>query len=134
MFLCTDNFPPNITGQGIFTVRVREMNSYSFTVQDPGDNITVSVIGGLPSNALLEDSKDGQYTLHWNPIEAPNTTLTLLATDSLGAASTLTPKVHVCNCFNGGNCTLDGIISTDDSTILMNCDCIRGSATHAIYS
>ena len=103
------------------------MNSYNFTVQDPGDNITVSVVGGLPFTTLLEESNEGHYTLHWSPNETPNATLTLLATDSLGALSAFTPKVHVCACFNGGNCTLEGVISTDNSTIVLNCDYTEGN-------
>ena len=127
MLISTDNFPPNISGNGIFTVRVGQNNSYYFTVQDPGDNITVSVVGGLPTNAFLEESNEGHYTLRWSPTETSNATLTLLATDSLGALSTLTPRVHVCACFNGGNCTLEGVISTDNSTIVLNCDCTEGN-------
>ena len=105
------------------------MNTYSFTVQDPGDNITVGVVGGLPSNALLVDNGEGHYSLHWIPSEAPNKTLTLLAADSLGASSTLTPSVHVCACMNEGNCTLEGLPSSDASTVIMNCDCTRGNET-----
>ena len=125
-----DNFPPNITGQSTFIVRIGQMNTYSFTVQDAGDNITVRVIGELPSSAYLEDSGEGRYSLHWIPPEAPNTTLTLLAVDSLGASSTLTPSVHVCACMNEGNCTLEGLPSSDASTVIMNCDCTKGNATN----
>ena len=107
-------------------MRLGQINLYNFSVQDTGDNLTVGVVGGLPPDALLLNTGDGHYSLQLRPAAASNATLTFIATDSLGASSTFTPKVYVCACSNEGNCTLEGIASSDASTIIMNCECSQG--------
>ena len=35
-------------------------------------------------------------------------------------------KVVICACLNDGNCTLDGVLSSGESTVIMNCECLQG--------
>ena len=125
---CTDNFPPNMTGSDTFRVTVGQEAVYQFTViDDSGDNFTVEVVGGIPPNATLSDDGEGSYTFTWTLLEPTTTELVFTAVDSEGAGSALTPLVEVCACTNGGDCTLSGEPFNVSSTVIMNCDCTRGT-------
>ena len=91
---------------------------------DPGDNVTLNVQGQLPSSGL-EELGDGEFIFHWSLREPTTEPLVFVATDSSGASSSFIPRVEVCACVNGGNCTLDGILTTN-STIIMTCQCPQG--------
>jgi hypothetical protein len=54
--------------------------------------------------------------------------LAFVANDSQGASSIFTPNVEVCACVNGGNCTKDGLLSSD-ATIVLNCVCPEGNVS-----
>ena len=124
-FLCTDNFAPNISGNGTFRVNSREESIYTIKIDDPGDNYTTSVQGGLPPNSLLEELGDGEYSFKWNLQELTNDPLVFVATDTRNASSTHTPIVEVCACANDGVCTVDGLLTTN-LTITMACICSEG--------
>ena len=121
------NFPPNITGKDSFTVMVGQNNVFNFTVEDTDSNITVGLVGGLPTGATLVSNGGGQYSVHYRPTVATNNeTLTIIATDPHSASSTITLTLYLCACANGGNCTLEGLPSSDAKTIIMNCACSQG--------
>ena len=92
---------------------------------DPGDNVTLSIQGGLPPNSIIEDLGDGEYELRWNLQELTNDPLVFVATDTRNASSTHTPIVEVCACANDGVCTLNGLLTTN-TTITMACLCSEG--------
>ncbi len=94
------------------------------SVTDPGDNVTLFVQGGLPDNSVLQGS-EGEYDFRWSLQQATYQPIVFLANDSKGAASLFSPRVEVCACVNGGNCTLDGVLS-NNSTIVLNCLCTEG--------
>ena len=123
--MCTDNFAPNISGKGTFRVNSREESIYTISIDDPGDNYTTSVQGGLPPNSLLEELGDGEYSFKWNLQELTNDPLVFVATDTRNASSTHTPIVEVCACANDGVCTVDGLLTTN-LTITMACICSEG--------
>lgn len=125
MFFFAENFAPNITGSGIFRVNLRQQSVYTVQVIDPGDNFTVTILGGLPSNSLLERGSDEEYTFYWNLQEMTNVPLVFVANDTRGASSTHTPIVEVCACANDGVCVVDGIITTN-FTVTMSCICSEG--------
>ena len=120
------NFPPNITGESVFRVTVGQQTQYTFTVTDPGDTFIVGVIGGLPISSELINQGEGVVAFVWALQQPTNMSLTFFARDSLNASSTLSPRLEVCACANGGECTLDGVLSTDDNTVIMNCLCTEG--------
>ena len=128
LFLDTENFPPNISADTVFRVSTGAESLYYLTVLDPGDNITLNVQGGLLQSSVLELVGDDQFIFRWNLLEPTTEPLVFIATDSSGASSSFIPTVEVCACVNGGNCTLDGIL-TGNSTLIMNCQCPQGKGT-----
>lgn len=99
---------------------------YTITVNDPGDDFTLSVLGGLPPNSVLDYIGGGEYAFRWNLQEVTTKPLTFVANDSKGASSTFVPIVEVCACANGGNCTRDGLLSSN-ATVVLNCVCREGT-------
>ena len=105
---------------------VGEQAQYTFTVTDPGDTFIVGVLGGLPISSDLINKGEGMFSFLWALQQPTNISLAFFARDSLNASSNLNPRVEVCACANGGECTLDGLLSTDDNTVIMNCLCTEG--------
>ena len=125
LFLNTGNVPPNITAMATFRVYLNQKSVFTLTVVDPGDEFTLSVVDGLPDNSVLEETANGTFEFAWTPQEITFEPLVFVANDSRGAAALFTPTVEICACVNGGNCTLDGLI-TNNATVLMNCECTEG--------
>ena len=126
--ISTENFPPNISADAVFRVTLGMESIYILTVVDPGDNVTLSVRGGLPVNSVLEKVDEEEYIFIWTLMELTNEPLVFIANDSRGAASTFSPVVEVCACVNGGVCTREGII-TSNATITLKCMCTEGMYT-----
>ena len=119
-----ENFPPNISANVVFRVNTDSESVYSLTVTDPGDNITLT-LQEQPQNSNLKLAGDGEYTFYWNLSEPTTEPLVFIATDMSGASTSFVPTVEVCACVNGGNCTLDGVV-TSNSTVVLNCQCPQG--------
>ena len=124
--LFTVNFPPTINGPTTFQVNIGEESIYTFNATDEGDTFIVTVMGGLPEGSALEED-GGIYMFRWTLMD-PNIVISLafLATDSEGASASLNPRVEICNCQNNGNCTVGGVENLDNTTILLNCECLDG--------
>ena len=110
---------------GSFRVNLGEEAVYTIEVIDPGDNVTFTVLGGLPLNSFLDELDGGQYSFKWSLQELTNEPLVFVATDTRNASSTHTPTVEVCACANDGVCTVDGLLTTN-TTITMACLCSEG--------
>ena len=116
-----------------FTVMVGQNNVFNFTVEDTDSNITVGLVGGLPTGASLVNIGGNQYSVHYRPtVVTNNETLTIVATDPHGASSIITPTLYICACANGGNCTLEGLPSSDAKAIVMNCACSQGDYSNVM--
>ena len=123
-----DNFPPNITAKNSFTVMVGQNNVFNFRVEDIDSNITVGLVRGLPTGASIVSNGGSQYSVHYRPtVVTNNETLTIIATDPHSASSTITPRLYLCACANGGSCNLEGLPSSDAKTVIMNCACSQGN-------
>ena len=120
-----DNFPPSIQAEETFRVTIGQEARLVVTVTDPGDEVTFTVQGGLPANSVLEKISDNEYVFRWSPQQVFFSSLTFVANDSSGATSVFTPILEVCACVNGGNCTLDGVL-TSNIIIIMACQCSQG--------
>ena len=120
-----DNFPPNISAEATFRVNLGQESTFVLYVEDPGDEFTLSVRGGLPDNSILEEIAEGEFEFRWNLQEITTDSLVFVANDTRGASSVFIPTVEVCACVNGGNCTLDGLL-TSAATVVMNCVCSDG--------
>ena len=129
-----DNFPPNISADATFRVNLGQESTFTLYIEDPGDEFTLSVRGGLPENSFLEETDDeGVFDFRWTLEEITTEPLVFVANDSRGASSLFVPTVEVCACVNGGNCTLDGLL-TSDATVVMNCVCSDGRLIRSIYN
>lgn len=121
------NSPPNITdGAAVFRVDVREENVYTFKVTDT-DALTVEIEGGVPAGSFLLDDGNGLYTFTWTPEMIPTRGITFIVTDEGGASAVLSPLVQVCACFNGGQCTLEGVSATLEPIQTLTCLCTEGN-------
>ena len=124
MFL--ENELPRFNGTDIFQVTVGTENLYTFSVKDADNNFSVTIVGGAPNGGQLVHNGEGMYTLHWMVSAIPTSSVTFRAEDARGAVVLLSPLLHVCSCFNGGTCTLDGVVRSEDSLINMTCLCTEG--------
>ena len=102
--------------------------TYNFTVEDlDGDNYTVNYATDQQlANISLTNDGNGNYSFKFTVYEQNNVTLAFTAKDSIGAAASHIPILEVCGCINGGNCTLQGLLIIDSTTIIMNCECPEG--------
>ena len=121
-----ENSPPSMVGNKTLRVIVGQETMYSFTVEDTTDNFTVNAIERQVVNTSLTNDGNGNFTYTFTVYKPSNVTLTFLAEDSMGAATSLTPILELCSCVHGGNCTLQGLLTIESTTIIMNCECPEG--------
>ena len=109
-------------------MNVGEENVYTFTVRDNYfiDGYSVVIEGGTPQGGNLTDDGSITFTFVWTPQSIPTRSLTFIVADDLGAATVLSPILEVCACFNGGECTQDGVPSTIEKIHTLNCRCTEG--------
>lgn len=110
----------------MFNVTVGMENNYNILVEDVMDNVTVTIQGGLPEGSRLERNGPGAYVFSWTPSIPPNTSLTFVARDTVGAEAILLPALLVCHCFNGGECSLNDIINPRQFLYNLDCACTEG--------
>ena len=122
------NFPPIINGSSSLYIILGEEARFTFNVTDDKNLYDVTVTNGLPVNSTLTSTPlDGysEYLFTWNLYEVVDLSLSFEAADELDAVSMLIVQVYICACQNGGNCTLNGVLSSH-STIVLNCVCPEG--------
>jgi len=130
------SFPPNITAPEIFLATVGEESVYIFTVTSDSDNINVMVLHGgedmLPDGVVVNDVDGDSYSITWTADSSTVLNLTIVAIDPTkeNISSLFNPIVHLCGCENGGVCTTDGLLNTDFSFVILNCDCPEGVYLH----
>ena len=135
MYCCiTDSFPPNITAPEIFLATVGEESVYTFTVTSDSDNINVMVLQNEGEDMLPDDvvvMNDGDtYSITWTADNYTVLNLTIVATDlsnPQNISSMFAPTVQLCACQNEGNCTTNGLLNTDSTYVVMNCECPGGT-------
>ena len=129
----TASFPPNITAPEIFLATVGEESVYTFTVTSDSDNINVMVLQNegedmLPDGVALSNDIS-VYNITWTADNSTVLNLTIVANDpsSGNVSSMFTPTVQLCGCKNGGNCTTNGLLNTDTTYVVLNCECPAGN-------
>ncbi len=123
------NTPPLIAGPSVLVVTLGQEAELVFSVTDDNNNLSVSLIGGLPINSTLTVSPmDGfsEVTFRWTITEIVDVSLLFEARDERNAVSVLNVQVQICACENGGDCTVEGLPSVVGSTLVLNCDCPQG--------
>ena len=123
------NNPPRISGPNTLFVVLEEETQLTFNVTDDKNNFTVSVPNGLPMGATLtSNTVNGvtEYTFSWTLYELVDVSLIFEARDELNAVAVLNVQVQICACKNGGNCTLEGLLSITNETVVLNCQCPDG--------
>ena len=112
----------------------------NIAVADPnGDNFTFTFMGGV-INALMPSelisSSAGVYVYRLAVFDHSEFTdlqpLEFIATDEHGAGSSVVVKLEICGCVNGGECTTDGVL-TSDTTVILNCNCPDGKSIIIIH-
>lgn len=94
--LMTPNIAPMITGLSDIGMKSMQVRTINFTIQDPGDVVTLSSTG-LPDFAILTNNNDGTGSLQLNAGSTLGIfeNVTIRATDSKGASSDFTFTITV---------------------------------------
>ena len=101
---------------------------YSFTVTG-SINVTVVINGqeALPPNTMFTRSGD-TFTLTWNPVDINEEfNVTIIAVAQQTARALFVPRVQLCGCLNGGNCTEVGVPNLQLPFNILNCECPAGT-------
>ena len=117
-------FPPIIYGFGTFEVTVGVPSTYNLTVVGG----QLQVLGGLPESSELVESGDGNgiYTFTWTLFDITDTPITFIANNEMGQVFTHSPTLAICACVNEGECTVDGILGTENNIFVFECECPEG--------
>lgn len=114
-------------GGSTFHIALGQESVYNFTVTDDSDNFIVTAVGDLGNSSIsFTNDSNGKFSFRVIMHEPTIFTLTFVAQDSIVAAS-LDPIIELCGCTNGGNCTLQGLLQTEFTTTIMNCECPEGT-------
>ena len=95
-------------------------------MEDESDDFSFKAIGNFPVAHELQNLANGMFSFVLTLTEPMLFNLTFEATDSFNASSILRPRLHVCGCQNGGNCTLDNLLNPNAVALVMSCDCPEG--------
>ena len=114
MFNASNAFHVTVGVENVFTFEVKVDSNYTVSVE------------GVSDGGQLVDNGAGSYTFRWMVTVAPTSSVIFRAVDSIGANAVLIPVLHVCACFNGGECSSDGSIDSGNLIINMTCTCIEG--------
>ena len=135
IFLVANN-PPVIVGPPTLLVTLGEEAELVFTVIDDNNLFKVFVVGGLPVNSTLTFTPHNgftSFTLRWTIFEIVDVSLMFEARDERSAVSVLSVQVQICACQNGGECTLNGLLSSSDRTVVLNCNCPEGDVYNRFF-
>ena len=102
---------------------------YSFTVTGSND-VTVVINGqeSLPSNTAFTGSGN-TFTLTWNPVNIMEEfNVMIIAVAERNARAMFVPRIQLCGCENGGNCTTVGVPNLQLPFNVLNCNCPAGTA------
>lgn len=129
MHFYTESFPPNITAPDTFMATVGIDSIYTFNVTGSINmNVIINGQSTLPSNTNFSGSND-TFTLTWNPVDVTEEFIvTIDAIAEQNVNSTFVPRVQLCGCMNGGNCTEAGVLNLEALFVVLNCDCPAGIA------
>ncbi|XP_064384249.1 uncharacterized protein LOC135333252 isoform X3 [Halichondria panicea] len=116
--------PPTISANPTLKVTIGVEAIFDLKVNDSnGDAFSLHVQStALPGRWTLNNVTATDYIFRWSLFEVTSEQLVFVSTDSGGSSSTFIPRVEICACVNGGNCTLSGV-RNGNATLVMNCYC-----------
>ena len=108
---------------------------YTFSVTgDINMNIIIIINGQttLPPSTTFTSSGN-TFTLTWNPVDTNEEfNVTIIAIAERNVSSMFVPRVQLCGCINGGNCTEAGVLNLEPPFVVLNCDCPAGIYSYNI--
>lgn len=107
-------------------VVLNEQSSFNLSVVDTNLASFSIVSGDVEGSVLVESSNMSLYTFTWTPVAIIDGPIVFVATDDLGASSQYEPQVEFCQCQNGSQCTLEGILNQLANPVDLNCICATG--------
>lgn len=123
----TANYPPNITGLASYTVTLGQEFSFTISVVDTSISSFSIISGDVDDASISQHSTDPSlYTFTWTPNAIIENPIVFLATDDLGASSQYKPQIQFCQCQNGAECTLQGVLNQLANPVDLNCLCAPG--------
>lgn len=128
MILISANFPPKISGPEFFMVTLNQQSDFTISVMD-SNLASFSYVSENVENGMLTRSETDTslYTFTWTPTASIDNPIVFLAVDDMGAASQYTPQIRFCQCQNGAECTLDGVLDQLANPLDMYCICSAGT-------
>ena len=118
----------------MFEVTIGEESVYNFALTDDrDDSIEVNIEGGFIEYELTLVPNSNNFTYTVTLVDTTNvsniSTLIFSANDSMSAVGVLSPRLEICACQNGGNCTQEGILGTVNNVVVLQCTCPGGQCT-----
>ena len=103
------------------------INGQNFVINEENVVINSQNSPNLPPNTNLNRNGD-IFTLTWSPTDiSEKINVSIIANGKRDTTSSFNPRVQLCGCANGGNCTEAGILDLEVSFVLLNCDCPEGN-------
>lgn len=102
--------------QSSSTITVMDTNLMSFTIRNVD----------MENATLVEDNHDGivhTFIFTWTPTAIIENPVVFMATDDMGASSEYQPRIEFCQCLNGAECTLEGVLNQLANPVDLNCIC-----------
>ena len=108
-------------------VTLNQEASFDISVVDT-DLVSFTIISGdVDDGVLSRDSGDPLlHTFTWTPRAIIQNPIVFLATDELDASSQYEPRIEFCQCLNGAECTLQGVLNQLENPVDLNCFCAPG--------
>ncbi|XP_031551446.1 mucin-like protein isoform X2 [Actinia tenebrosa] len=123
------NSPPKFDNtSSVLYLTVNFSKSVTFKAKDPdGDKIRFNITG--PPDDATVWTNESSIILKWM-VTTKSVKLEIIATDNKGATSVLRPVLHVCACYNGGDCLITNQEEEEDRNnsrfSIMSCQCPSG--------
>jgi hypothetical protein len=114
-------------------VTLNQESSFAISVVDTGP-VSFSITTGEENGGVLSrsDSDNSLYVFTWTPTAVTQEPVVFVATDDLDASSQYEPQIGFCQCLNGGECTMQGLLDQMANPVDLNCLCASGNSNYSL--
>ena len=102
----------------VFTIGVLDNNLFSFSI------ISEEVEGEVLTRSETDTSL---WSFTWTPTSIIENPIVFVAKDDMGATSQYEPQIRFCQCQNGAECTLQGVLDPLANPLDLYCICSAGN-------